>query len=366
MFKFILFLFMPLISLVLIPNLYAADETIGFSSDMTYSHDTRKQYEKFPEAVDKAISHFAFNKLTGTGLSLAVNSLDLMDRIYIPQKYGESPDQRLILAKSGFETTGAVKYGEIYDTSSGYIIHFKTKDSGDVALFFRGFSLEKVQKIKNEVSGLLNSKSQAHGPFSFESEAFVAEKKNPFQMLFLPWAQAEESSASSGSLCKNSFGASADKVLDATGLTSYWNCLKSFHEGAWDSSVGMVSSAAQGAFHLIKDPAGTFKEAADDFSKLGGLLADIEGVFGELKPALQALPQDVKVKIACEITGSVGQATLITFVTLAAGSPLLYRAIVQALEKVLSALPAGTPVAATVAKLVAGMGAKAEAAQKNL
>jgi hypothetical protein len=364
-------------TLAFVTNAYSARELLSFTSDITYSHDFKKQYDEYPEAIDRAIDHFAFDKLIGNGDFLTVNSLDQMNRIYIPRQYGEFNDQRLIMAKSGIEVTGAVKYGEIYDASAGYIVHFKTKKSGDVALFFRGFSLERIQKIKNEITGLLSSNFQAENKVNSKDEPSFAVKMNSFQGLFFPLAQAGYETGNSGSLCGNGFGAVPGKSMDAATLENLWTCAKGFGGGAWDSTGGAVATVVKGAaqanafiingtYQILVDPVGTFNRALDEFSKIPYLLSDIENSFGELTSALKALPLDIQAKIGCEIAGSMTTSALIAFLTSASGSPLFFRALTRALQKVAMALPKRAPITAKVAKLASGMEAKAAVAQGHL
>ncbi|MGZ3770876.1 MAG: hypothetical protein ACXVCP_12180 [Bdellovibrio sp.] len=368
MLRLIFLLSVCLNPLTFVARVYAASEPLAFTSDITYSHNFKKQYDKYPEAIDKAIEHFAFSKLVGNGRFLTVNYLDQMNRIYIPKQYGVFTDQRLILAKSGFEITGAVKYGEIYEASAGYIVHFKTKQAGDVALFFKGFSVDRIQKIKNEIVNLLNvsPKSQSENSINSKSQSFRVASVNSIQNLFFPLAYAQDAHENSESLCSNSFSTSSGKGMDASALEQLWGCTKGFAGGVWDSSLGVVPFVIKGTYQVIAQPVDTFNRAANEFSKIAGLVTDFENSFGNLTSSLQALPQDVRVKIACEVFGSLLTTGLISFLSSGAGSPLFFKVITQALQKVASALPAGAATTAKVTALANGMEKKAQAAQANL
>jgi hypothetical protein len=145
----------------------ANNEPLRLGSDITYKRIDEKKNDAYPEGIDAAISHAAFIKLVGNGLSSAPNSLDLMNRIYIPEKFGTTNDDRLIMALSGISITGTVKYEQLYESGTGYIVHFKTNSSGAVALFFKGFSAERVQIIKDEISK--NLKSSVTSEFKLKS-----------------------------------------------------------------------------------------------------------------------------------------------------------------------------------------------------
>lgn len=369
MLRVIILLSVYLSPLTFVPKVYAASEPLTFTSDITYSHNFKKQYARYPEAIDKAIEHFVFSKLIGHGGFLTVNNLDQMNRIYIPKQYGEFKDQRLILAKSGFEVTGAVKYGEIYEASAGYIVHFKTKQAGDVALFFKGISIDRIQKIKNEITTLLalSSKSQAENNVDSRSESSWEARANSFQNIFFPPAYAQDENGNSKSLCSNSFSATpTGKGMDASALEYFWGCTSGLGGGVWDSTVGVVPVVFNGTKQLLTLPIDTFNNAANEFSKIAGLFTDFEKSFGNLTSSFQALPQPIRLKIACEVFSSLGTTLVISFLTSGTGSPLFLKAIIQALQKILAALPVGSETATKVAALINEMEAKTETAKANL
>lgn len=334
----------------------AAPEPVSLPTDIAYVRDLNKSYSDFPVAVDQALDRIAFLKLPGNGRFFSINAIDQMNRIYISKNDGNRSEKRLVLAKSGFEVTGPFKFNEIYSVGSAWIVHLQTPAAGAVAIYFRGFSLEKVSLVRDDILKTL----KATGTTEKKSAIYSWPRFQYSHSLLFPLAFAESSSVPGH--CNSGFAKTTGEKTDASATNQLWACAKGFAGGVWDATGGVVFSLVDVAKALVKiKPAQMFERAADDFQQIGNFMADIENSFGNMKSAFLSLPLDVRAKIGCEVLSSVGTSGLIAFFTAGSGSPLLLKSVAQAVGKVSAQLPQS----ASLAKLAVDMSNKAELAKKS-
>lgn len=338
-------------------NAYASQVPLDFGGDITYKTDLKKTYPDFPVAIDKALKNKAFISLQGNNRNLSINHLDQMNRVYIRSKFQNLFDDSFILAKSGIEITGAVKYGKVYTTGAGYIVHFNSSTHGDIAIFFKGFQVSRILDIATEINyNLKNTKRVTTDDeilkFQIPSSTLVAGLLGP-------------SVAFAENPCNGGFAKENSKSMDASTFEKLWSCTKGFGGGVWDSTGGAVVSVAKGTYQIVRHPIDTFNKASEQFGQIKNFLSNIEESFGEMKSAFQSLPQEIKIKIGCEIVASLGTTTLITFFTAGSGSPLLFRSMAQALTKISNGLPQGKN-AQTLASMASGMSQKALDAETKI
>lgn len=344
-------IYLILIILLLIPSAYAVSsiETVALPTDIKYLTDLKIKYENLPKEFDKVIEHLSFKTLIGNNKSLSVNALDYMSRIYISSQMDEFKDNRLILVKSGIEIVGKLNFGILYTVEGGYLLHIKSKRSGVVAVFLKGFTPVQAEKLKNEI---LNQTKKTY------SQNFYF-----LQKLFFKSSFAKDANGNTNeSFCGSGFAKINGNSTDPTILQQLWSCTKGFSSGIWDSTGGVFSTLTKGTYHVVVDPVGAFNRAVEEFDKLKGLLTDVENAFGDMKSKFQMLPTDIKLKIGCEITGSVGTAGLIAYLTVGGGTPFLYRAIANAILKISNALPKNSILAEKLLKLSTSMSEKAKIA----
>jgi hypothetical protein len=183
----------------------------------------------------------------------------------------------------------------------------------------------------------------------------------------------QQSFAAEGSACSSFMETQNSNQADPSALKNLWECTKGFGGGVWDSTGGAVYSLGKavvdvtnGVITAIINAKETYQGAVDIFSKIPNFMANIENSFGTMKVAFQSLPQEVKIKIGCELIASVGTGALIAFFTAGAGSPVLLRAIVKAIAKVLSYMPTKAPGAGKMEDLAKELLKQAEATEKRV
>ncbi|WP_413585024.1 hypothetical protein [Bdellovibrio sp. HCB274] len=341
-------------TILVFQSLSFAEEPESFPSNVSYVNEPGRVYGDYPSAIDKAFEHIAFSTLKGNGNNNAKNSLDIMNRIYTP-KYGEAfVDKRIAFAKSGIDLKGPAVLNQIYHAGKGYLVHVKSPGSGIVALYFEGFQPERIASIRDKiVSSLRNEKG-----FALHATPLM-NKLNFFQTVALNMAFAE-----TPDVCGGYFGSTPGKSLSNASFEKLWNCTKGFAGGVWDSTGGSVASVAKGVYNVVVHPIDTFNKASEEFDKLKAVMSDLEGAFGEFKSTFQRLPEEVKVKIGCEIVGSVGTSGLITYFTAGGGSPLLAKSIAQAVTKVGNLIPGNSAIRTKTLKLAEQMNKKAASRTK--
>lgn len=316
--------------------------TYSFDSSASYTKDLQKKAD-FPDYMEKMLTSRAMLTMMGRDGEHPVSSLDMMTRIFISSKFGAS-DRRLVLAIAGIKISDQLKYDVIYNHPKGYVIHYKTKSS-DIALFFKGFDLSAVNETHQEI---LKSK-----------ERIARLELSPFRNLveaLLPMAVADDEPAVCGGATQT---LSQTGASDASILKSVWGCTKGLAGGVWDGSAGPVWSLVKGGTHALIHPVEAFDKASTGIANIAAVMSDLKGAFGQLKSAFEALPDEVKWKLGCDLVSTVGTTGLIAYFSLGAGSPMMLQTIAQALNKIVAALPAGSAVATQTLALATKMGAKA-------
>lgn len=333
---------------------------LSFAPEIIYEKDQLKVYDDFPKEIEKVLTHRALDVMVGNESLQPVSALNSMSKIFISKSYGIAEDKRMIYAMAKMNIQGPVEYGKIYLHPKGYVVHLKTKTSGDIALFFQGFNLTTVDEIKSKiVSSQPKIAQEKLNHFLKISGSFLAGMKSVFNLLAIQKSFAAGADQSVPALCGGAVS-NTSSGSSATVLKNIWECTKGLGGGIWDATGGAVWFVAKGAYKVAFHPVETFNRAADGFSKMKAMMSDLEGSFGELKSTYDQLPDTVKWKLGCEIVSSIGTTAVIAYLTLGGGSPLLLRAISQSLLKIAATLPKGSSVATNALGLASKVGLKAD------
>ncbi|MFZ4403216.1 MAG: hypothetical protein ACOYOK_03870 [Pseudobdellovibrionaceae bacterium] len=351
--KYFNLLFLISCFLILPNNAIATSEILPLQLDdkTNYFIDVAQKKSDYSQQVDKVLQQRGFLSLIGQGQTLSVNAIDQMNRVYI-SKYNNILSDVMILAKSNILVEGAIRFGEIYSARQGYIIHYQQPDQKVTLVFFQNLSLAKIQDINLQLKDVFKTTK-------------VVLPINIFYSWLLPKAW-------SNSNCGSSEGAILPAVSSSNSdFSAIWNCTKGFSNGVWDSTGGAVQSTvatvkqiAKGTKKLVLHPIETFNSASNELKMMKAMLYDIEESFGELKNSFLALPAEVKTKITCEILGAVGTAGAVAYFTFGSGSPVLFRAIAKALNKVSQSFGKASSLTKKLTALAAKMDKKAY--QKSL
>lgn len=337
------FLFMVMIQAVSGPA-KAEESTFELDKNATYTKDL-KRGSPFPAQIERVLTNRAMTALNGRDGRHLAGALDLMSRIFISHRFSKG-DKKIVLAMSGIKMPESVRYNVIYSVPTGYILHFKNGEGG-VALYFKGFPQDVMSEIQMELARETRSRISFLSPG--RSLDLVSE-------LLLPSAFAEDDQTT---LCGGT-----DQEGSPTGsstasyLKNISECTKGALWGVWDGSFGGAWTLVKGVGTAVIHPIETFDRAAQTVYAIADALSDLAGTYGEFSSKLRSLPSDVKWHLGCELVSTIGTSGLIAYLTLGAGSPVLIEKTAQALAKISSALPLGSPGRAQVLSLSAKLNAR--------
>ena len=304
------------------------------------------------------------------------SALGFMSRIYLGKSNQSMPSKKMILVKAGLQVEGDVKMGVVYQLPQGFLVHFQQKEASSedsvISFYFEGFSSSNVEEIKGKISkDLLQSQK------TVLLNCLTPQFSNQFSFLqkwLMPMSFAAVAENGLPALC----GGSTQVTTKSQGgessmLKNTWNCTKGVGGGVWDSTGGLVTdtahllwAGAKGAGKAIIHPVETYEAASAEMKKYKAMFSDLEKSFGTLKEAYNQLPDEVKWKMGCEITGQLGTTGVITYLTAGGGSPAFLRTISNSLYRVAEKLPAGSAAAEKAMNLSKKMSEKAVAHEAQL
>jgi hypothetical protein len=331
----------------------------GFPENIQYVRDFQKSFGKFPTAVEKILQNHALLMLKGNQSLMPASALDAMSGIYISSSTIGSSANRVVFVMDGLKIERAIKYGEIYILPKGQLLHFQSKEVGTIALYFKGFDLTAVKEIKSEIGHVLGAPKIAGSDMKLLST--IERGLHNIKNILLPSAVADTQANNTPSLCGNAMSGNTG-ASSPTALQDVWGCTKGLGGGAWDATGGTIWFLLKANYNITFHPIQTFEHAVVEWDKFKAIMSDLGGAFGNFKSAFDDLPTDIKAKFGCELISSIGVSALITYLTVGAGTPAFLRTIMSALQKLIKALPAASPVATKLLALNAKVGSALKSA----
>ncbi len=333
-----------------------AEEVINpFPENVIYTQNEKLKTIDVPKSIDKAMEHAGLETLIGFGLATTANAFDQMHRIYFPRNGGYAKDHRLVMVKAGILPSQTINKGEVYKAGQdAFIIHFQTQTAGEISVYFSLFGLEAVQRIRDEIQRTLQKD--------------VVQSGNPLLRIFIPSARAED---------RNCFNPLADRTNpgpeESQNMKNFWGCTKGLGAGTWNATGGAVVSLVKGVGTILFRPVETYEKAASGFRKaeafVSNLPENLNNMFSEIATGFSALPDQVKWKIGCELTATIGVPVLLAILTSGIMAPRILPAISSALTKIAARLPAESAIGAKLLAMSASIGKRIEKineAEKNL
>ena len=303
-----------LIATILLLAPFAGAEVLQLDTSVRYKKDFTKSYVDFPAAFDAVMSKRAFIKLVGNNSGQPISTLDLMARVFIPRTFSRTGDTRMAFALSGLRVPDSVHFNEIYEVAKGHVIHLRTVESGDVALYFENIDLSVVQEFKSDLVNAQKVVAHADKQHLFYEgyrrlvpQAFAQNPSYPnidYRSIGRHFAPP--------ALCGGERKQTVEEKKSEAGLLqNIWGCSKGLAAGVWDATGGAAWFVVSGIGNAIISPVETLAKVGGSLFKVADLVSDLGGAFGDLKDTYTSLPTDVKAKIGCELAGTIGTTALI-------------------------------------------------------